>query len=225
MTRFSGPLSTKVFAADQWLTLGQACRLLGVDESTLRRWADAGQVRTFRTPGGHRRFSRSDLDAWLTGRRGSGNSQLADIASTRIRRQMHRRAVHEAPWYAGLDSATRERMRDLGRRLVALVGESFSRRHRRGATHQAARALGGEYGATLREAGLSVSQAVEAFTFFRRTLEESARKAVEAQGASGIEAFEACAQILSLADEVLLGMTEHYDGSAIVARSATPAAN
>ncbi|HWQ27601.1 MAG TPA: helix-turn-helix domain-containing protein [Dehalococcoidia bacterium] len=222
MSRFIASPSAE---AEQWLTLGQACRLLGVDESTLRRWADAGQVRTFRTPGGHRRFSRSDLDAWLSGRRGPGNSQLVDIASTRIRRQMHRRAVHDAPWYAGLDGAARERMRDLGRRLVALVGDSFARRHRRGAIHHAARDLGREYGATLKGAGLSVSQAVEAFTFFRRTLEESARKAVEAEGASGPQAFEACAQILALADEVLLGMTEHYDGAAVVARPATRALN
>jgi excisionase family DNA binding protein len=225
LSRFATPPAPRSPGADQWLTLGQACRLLGVDESTLRRWADAGQVRTFRTPGGHRRFSRSDLDAWLSGRRGPGKSQLADIASTRIRRQIHRRAVHEAPWYASLDDAARERMRDLGRRLVALVGESFARRHRRGATLQAARELGREYGATLRGAGLSISQAVEAFTFFRRTLEESARKAVEAQGASGAEAFEACTQILALADEALLGMTEHYDGPAVAARAPARAVN
>jgi len=36
------------FEHGRWLTLGQACRMLNVDESTLRRWADAGQVRTFR---------------------------------------------------------------------------------------------------------------------------------------------------------------------------------
>ncbi|HSP55765.1 MAG TPA: MerR family DNA-binding transcriptional regulator, partial [Dehalococcoidia bacterium] len=39
--------------ATRWITLGQACKLLGVNESTLRRWADAGNVRSFRTPGGH----------------------------------------------------------------------------------------------------------------------------------------------------------------------------
>ncbi len=116
-------------------------------------------------------------------------------------------------------------MRDLGRRLVALVGESFARRHRKGATHHAARDLGREYGAALKGAGLSVSQAVEAFTFFRQTLEASARKAVEAQGASGVEAFEACAQILALADQVLLGMTEHYDGAVAVASPASRAVN
>ena len=46
---------------ETWLGLGEACRTLGVNESTLRRWADAALVRTFRTPGGHRRFLLADL--------------------------------------------------------------------------------------------------------------------------------------------------------------------
>lgn len=44
-----------------WLSINEACRLLGVDQSTLRRWSDAGKVPVFRTPGGHRRYSEDDL--------------------------------------------------------------------------------------------------------------------------------------------------------------------
>src|SRR6266542_4565888 len=39
-----------------WLTLTQASRKLGVTPNTLRRWADHGQIPSFVTPGGHRRF-------------------------------------------------------------------------------------------------------------------------------------------------------------------------
>ena len=41
-----------------WLTLGEASRMLGVDPDTLRRWSDGGKVDLLRTPGGHRRFRR-----------------------------------------------------------------------------------------------------------------------------------------------------------------------
>jgi excisionase family DNA binding protein len=52
-----------------WLTLGQAASYLGVAQSTVRKWSDAGRLAAFYTPGGHRRFRRADLDAFLTGSR------------------------------------------------------------------------------------------------------------------------------------------------------------
>jgi excisionase family DNA binding protein len=48
-----------------WLTLGQAAQYLGVAQSTIRKWTDSGRVPAFKTPGGHRRFRRRDLDAFL----------------------------------------------------------------------------------------------------------------------------------------------------------------
>ena len=49
----------------EWLTLGQAARFLGVAQSTIRKWSDQGRVATFYTPGGHRRYRRDDLEAFL----------------------------------------------------------------------------------------------------------------------------------------------------------------
>jgi len=54
----------------EWLTLGQAAKYLGVAQSTLRKWCDARRVPAFTTPGGHRRFLKDDLDAFV------GQSQL-----------------------------------------------------------------------------------------------------------------------------------------------------
>lgn len=48
-----------------WLTLGQAAKYLGVAQSTIRKWSDLGRLPAFYTPGGHRRYKRSDLDAFL----------------------------------------------------------------------------------------------------------------------------------------------------------------
>jgi excisionase family DNA binding protein len=49
----------------EWLTLGQAARFLGVAQSTIRNWSDQGRVPAFYTPGGHRRYRRSVLEAFL----------------------------------------------------------------------------------------------------------------------------------------------------------------
>src|SRR5476649_1697833 len=60
-----------------WLTLGQAATFLGVAHSTIRKWSDQGRVAAFYTPGGHRRFRRRDLEAFVdrsgpAGQRASG---------------------------------------------------------------------------------------------------------------------------------------------------------
>ena len=52
-------------AQPEWLTLGQAAKYLGVAQSTMRKWSDLGRVSAFYTPGGHRRYRRSDLDQFL----------------------------------------------------------------------------------------------------------------------------------------------------------------
>jgi excisionase family DNA binding protein len=54
-------------AENDWLTLGRAARYLGVAQSTIRKWSDSGRLRAFKTPGGHRRYRRADLDDFLEG--------------------------------------------------------------------------------------------------------------------------------------------------------------
>ncbi|MCW2957849.1 MAG: helix-turn-helix protein [Solirubrobacterales bacterium] len=47
------------------LTTSQAAQHLGVSLSTVRRWSDQGFLVGYRTPGGQRRFSAEQLDAFL----------------------------------------------------------------------------------------------------------------------------------------------------------------
>lgn len=55
---------------DDLLTLGEAVAVLDglglpVTGKTVRRWSDAGKLAAIRTPGGQRRFRRSDIEALL----------------------------------------------------------------------------------------------------------------------------------------------------------------
>lgn len=47
------------------LTSTQVARLFTVDPRTVVRWAEAGHLATIRTPGGHRRFSRIQVQALI----------------------------------------------------------------------------------------------------------------------------------------------------------------
>ena len=68
----------------EWLTLGQAAAFLGAAQSTLRKWADNGRLPAFYTPGGHRRFRRTDLEAFLAGPRATGPARKAGSASVLV---------------------------------------------------------------------------------------------------------------------------------------------
>jgi excisionase family DNA binding protein len=79
MTPPRNPISRRAPATEpDWLTLGQAAKYLGVAQSTIRKWSDVGRVPAFYTPGGHRRYRRGDLDAFLE-RSGPGRGRTGPL--------------------------------------------------------------------------------------------------------------------------------------------------
>jgi excisionase family DNA binding protein len=117
------PAVIPVGAQADWLSLGPASRLVGVDPDTLRRWADGGRVRAFATPGGHRRFDRADLARVVAGRRREPSS-LASLGATedRLTRAYARAYRDQAPVAPDrLHPDAREALRGEGRRLVAVL--------------------------------------------------------------------------------------------------------
>src|SRR5690606_13407436 len=125
-------LEPHVRSTSRWVSLRRACDILGVDESTLRRWADTGRLRVYRTPGGHRRFSLSDLESMVEGEnRNRGAEEIERLAVAKIRRQLQRARQQEHGWYSSLSETNRQLLRDLGRRLVEMAGEYLDKRSRR----------------------------------------------------------------------------------------------
>lgn len=49
-------------APPKMLTIGEAARRLGVSESGLRKWADAGKVKHAKTLGGRRLFDPDEIE-------------------------------------------------------------------------------------------------------------------------------------------------------------------
>jgi excisionase family DNA binding protein len=157
-----------------WVTLTAACRLLGVSPSTVRRWADTGLVRTFVTPGGHRRFSRAGLESLLPARPAT-RPALGDLGETpgRMARGYRRAATDDPariPWVAELGEVQRERFRAYGRGIVvALVaaldtGDAARREDR---LREAADACA-EYGRIAGREGLGAPMTADLFLRFRR---------------------------------------------------------
>ena len=206
--------------AQQWLSLGRASRLLGVSHSTVRRWADAGEIRSYRTSGGHRRILDEDVRQFMAQSSQAAatpdTDRISELAVARVKRRLsRRRQSHDMDAFAGLEKATRERLRFIGRQLVDLFARFVSSRTRPERFIDDARGIGGEYGRTLVAAGVTLTDAVMTFNALRRSLEETAAQlASEAQQGTE-EAVEAMESILGLADSVLEGMAQVYEESLV----------
>jgi excisionase family DNA binding protein len=63
-------------------TSSEAARYLGVSLATIRRWTDAGHISCYRTPGGQRRFSRTQLDEFVASMQDEGRSRRSAPAAS-----------------------------------------------------------------------------------------------------------------------------------------------
>ena len=198
----------------RWLTLGAASELLGVSESTIRRWADAGEIRSYRTSGGHRRILEEDVRQ-IIDRGGQApaadTDRISELALARVKRRLSAgRRTHSLDAFAELDVAERDRLRFIGRQLVDLFARFVSSRSRGDRFIEDARGIGREYGRTLVGAGVTLTNAVVTFNALRRSLEETASQLAAEAHQSAEESVEAIESILGLADTVLEGMAEVY---------------
>jgi excisionase family DNA binding protein len=168
-------MTARASAADpDWVSLTEACRLLGVSQSTVRRWADSGLVRTFVTPGGHRRFSRAGLESLLPDRP-TGRPSLSEMGQTpgRMARGYRRESDDGAgriPWVAELDDAQRDRFRSYGRGIVTslLAALDTDDPGRRTDLLREAEDACAEYGRIAGREGLGAPMAADLFLRFRR---------------------------------------------------------
>jgi excisionase family DNA binding protein len=154
----------------RWLTLGEAAEFLGVDVTTLRGWADAGKVRVFRTPGGHRRFDLGDLDALVQ----ETAPPAAVLSATPAGRIMGpRQWLATRPWYDGIPESSRARVRGYCAELMQIVASYLAGRPARPRHLAAARRAGAALGRTVAAWGITPAQSTEVFLRFKMHVTEA----------------------------------------------------
>ncbi|MBF8289034.1 MAG: regulatory protein MerR [Chloroflexi bacterium] len=203
-----------------WISLAEASNVLGVSPGTVRRWGDAGRLRVFMTPGGHRRFSRSGLERLLPADRdGRPSLRSAGVTTARMSRTYRRAtqvASRELPWIPALSEEQRGLFRAHGHVLAARLlqyldapGPEVATDFLREATASAA-----EYGQIAAAAGLSLSQTVEGFLRFRAPFHVELSSAARRRGFDTREATELLAAAERAMDELLVAtMTGHTGAS------------
>jgi excisionase family DNA binding protein len=202
---------------DPWLALGAASRLVGVGPDTLRRWADSGKVQSYQTPGGHRRFLRSSLEAMINAprRHRYGMERLADSAATivgDVQRRMQRTGYAGQVWQARLSAEQRADFRRWGQRTFNLVIEyvAAGKRAERALLLGEAEKMGGLYGAEASKAGLSLAETIEAFLFFRTPVLEAIAAHLRRRSADVNDVTAAFREASAAIDQVLVALVSSH---------------
>ncbi len=207
-----------------WLTLSQVAELLGVHPSTVRLWADQGKLPVYRTPGGHRRFLRDEILAWIRTHRPDETSweELLPMLLRRIRFRLGEEALFREPWYQKLSSLeARETYKRMGRQtLQVLLG--YLDPERRSEASSQIDTLAQEYATLARRYRLSLEEAARALLFFRALVLESLMDALDDLAVNSAQIWRTVWQAsLQFTDQVLLSLIRHYQGF----REPAPATN
>jgi excisionase family DNA binding protein len=197
-----------------WLTIGQAAERLGVHPTTLRRWADEGDIPIMITPGGHRRFSVSEIDRFQDERHRlrvvAGLERIwADHALTRARAEVM--SQQEEELLSPFDEQEREHKRHLGRRMMGLLLQYVSIREGGEGILDEARAIGREHAENALNLGLPVSDALRVSMFFRDAVLEAALDLPEKAHVHTGANLDLVRRINTLLNVVQLAITERYD--------------
>ncbi len=155
-----------------YLSLSAASRLLGVHSTTLRRWADAGAIPVYITPGGHRRFARADIEALI-----SHNTMPVHVLSNTWAQHAWAQARNElegvdAPpaWLTSINDQERDTWRRISQQLMGVVLRYVSTQDNDQALLDQAHTIGIEYANYAQQAGMPLRVALEATLFFRDSL-------------------------------------------------------
>lgn len=191
------------------VNINEASRILGVSESALRQWTDEGKIKAFITPGGHRRYSPTDLKKFMsTHPRMLGVKDLvSEIEETvELHREIARKSLSSAPWYNKLSQESQNHFADLGRRLLNLIVKYITEPSRRVETIGLARQVGQDMGETLAIHGLPLADSVEAFLIHREPVVNAATSLLKRRDAFTGRVVDAIPLAINVIDETLVSL-------------------
>lgn len=198
----------------EWLPLGKAATLLGVHNMTLRRWSDAGRFPSYRTPGGHRRFALSDIQAYLLRQRGGQSDDLgqdwADTALVATRKQVA--GQPDSRWLQAIsEEKLRDEYRQLGHQLMGLLLQYVAAEDANGSLIEEARRIGRRYGVYGIRAGLTLTNIIEATLFFRDILVESSLQIPTTTYVEPDASLRILRRVNEIINAVQLAVTDYYE--------------
>ncbi len=202
---------------EEWLTVQDACALIGVSPATLRRWSAAGDVQAFTTPGGHRRFARSMILGLLPAARRQ-RPTLEHLGETAehmmgVYRRHLAQVCRGVTWLDGLGEDELEPLRDHGRRIAGslLVFIDASTQDERRIAIQKAEGAASEYGRIAARGAGEIRETVEAFLRFRMLFLGELAQVARRRGLDTIESTNLLVTATQAIDQLLVALMSGHE--------------
>jgi len=197
---------------DQWLSLSEMADEFGVHPSTIRKWADDGDLPVHRTPGGHRRFLRREVELWQEAQQADSPHDVQMVvnhAMREIRLQISEGNLENESWYQKLDQQARRQYRQSGRSLLQGLRAFLSTQGQEAIAE--AQSLGYEYASRGRQHQLNAVEATQAFLFFRNSLMESMLQIYESASVQSAQVWSSMFRRMNqFTDQILISLMSTY---------------
>uniref|UniRef100_A0A7C4PUS7 Helix-turn-helix domain-containing protein n=1 Tax=Anaerolinea thermolimosa TaxID=229919 RepID=A0A7C4PUS7_9CHLR len=197
-----------------WLSLSEAADILGVHFTTLRRWADAGDIECMRTPGGRRRFNVEVIVQFLQHHQQTPVLNLPTVIETRVidhtRRNLQKSSSITRHWIGQFNDEQKTQFRQTGSRLTALLMQYSNRAENGGAFLEEGKRISAGYGTLCYQAGLPITETIQAFLFFRRSILDAVHETDFLSEINDAESHQLYQRASFFFDEMLMALVSQY---------------
>lgn len=205
------------------VSIGEASRILGVSEATLRAWTDEGRIRAFVTPGGHRRYARADLKrfAGLRAKVHSIKDLTAEMEqAVAVQREIAQTAFPASILHEKLSPEERQRLASYGRQMLDVIIKYITEPSRQEETVKLGQEVGRNFGIELSALGVPLTDALEAFLLHRTPFVNAVTNLLKRREMLSERAVEAVPLVSRVMDEALLSLVAVYQEMASRSRGA-----
>ncbi|NQT48601.1 MAG: hypothetical protein HQ578_06460, partial [Chloroflexi bacterium] len=167
----------------------------------------------FVTPGGHRRYSRTDLRRFA-GMQGKVHG-VKDLVSgleeaALLQRETAQTSFPETEWYGKLSPSSHRSLAQFGRQLLDLVIRYITEPARRDEIVDDVRGVGRDFGSELVGLGMPLTDTLEAFLLHRTPFVNVVTNLMKKREALDERALEAIPLVNRIMDEALMSLVTVY---------------
>ena len=197
-----------------WISIGEASRIIGVTEVTLRQWSDNGFIKVFITPGGHRRYNIEEVQAFVKSHENKiGSQEIAAIIGkdNTSHKEIGLNIIKTFPNYKNFSPDIIKELGILGKQTLGMVTDYVKAPDEYERLLTVADEIGIGYGKILMQAEVSMPNAVLSFVAHRTPIISTIMEILDHRNVALEDVTDAVPHIDNLLNQSLTSMVKYYN--------------